>query len=114
VAADTKPAALAHVAGPDFQGGGKDLFGSSFDGEQVNCVYAAPTGRHLTMQVKFNLNVNPPAVGVGTDQMRDWGGQIAQSVRPALLAARHVSTEPNHRRTLANGASNSAQQVCGR
>jgi hypothetical protein len=32
-------------------------------------------------------NVNPPAVGVAPAQMRDWGGQIAESVRSRLLAA---------------------------
>ena len=54
-AAEPRPEALAHFTGPELQGGAKDLFGSSFDGEQVNYVYALPTGAHATMKVKFPL-----------------------------------------------------------
>jgi hypothetical protein len=53
------PAALAHFSGAEFQGGAKDLFGSDSDGEQVNYVYALPTGR-ATMQVTFRLKSLPP------------------------------------------------------
>ena len=54
------PAALAHFSGAEFQGGAKDLFGSDSDGEQVNYVYALPTGAHATMKVTFPLKSVPP------------------------------------------------------
>ncbi|HEX4122284.1 MAG TPA: beta-N-acetylglucosaminidase domain-containing protein [Verrucomicrobiae bacterium] len=54
------PAALAHFTGADFQGGAKDLFGSDFDGNQVNEIYAMPTGAHATMEVTFPLQRVPP------------------------------------------------------
>ena len=47
-AAEPRPEALAHFTGAEFQGGAKDLFGSNIDGEQVNYVYALPTGAHAT------------------------------------------------------------------
>lgn len=46
-------AAVANFVGSEFQGGAKDLFGSTMDGEQVNYVYAQPTGKHAKMQVRF-------------------------------------------------------------
>src|ERR1039458_9708100 len=52
-AAEPRPDALVHFTGADFQGGAKDLFGSNIDGEQVNYVYALPTGAHATMKVTF-------------------------------------------------------------
>ncbi len=59
-AAETRPEALADFTGAEFQGGAKDLFGSSFDGEQVNYVYARPTGAHATMKAVFPLKTVPP------------------------------------------------------
>ncbi len=59
-ATDQATSALAHFSGPDFAGGAKDLFGSSFDGEQVNYIYAAPTGEHSTMRVGFEVATIPP------------------------------------------------------
>jgi hypothetical protein len=79
-AADTKPAALAHFAGPDFQGGAKDLYGSSFDGEQVNYVYAAPTGKHSTMQVKFSLKAIPQEAQFAHLKARDDDGPKACAI----------------------------------
>ena len=54
------PEALASFTGPEFQDGAKDLFGSSFDGEQVNYVYAQPTGSHASMKATFTLERVPP------------------------------------------------------
>ena len=54
------PEALASFTGAEFRGGAKDLFGSNFDGEQVNYVYALPTGAHATMEVTFPLKSVPP------------------------------------------------------
>jgi hypothetical protein len=51
--------AIAHFAGSDFAGGANDLYGSVFDGQQVNYVYAEPTGSRSVMQVKFSLEVIP-------------------------------------------------------
>ena len=59
-AAEPRPEALAHFTGAEFQGGAKDLFGSNIDGEQVNYVYALPTGAHATMKVSFALKSVPP------------------------------------------------------
>ncbi len=59
-AAARPPGALASYKGSEFEGGAKDLFGSDFDGEQVNYVYAEPTGKHSKMQVKFILKAVPP------------------------------------------------------
>ena len=53
------PEAVAYFKGSEFQGGAKDLFGADYDGEQVNYVYAEPTGKHAKMQVKFNLKAVP-------------------------------------------------------
>jgi hypothetical protein len=53
------PEALVHFTGAEFQGGAKDLFGSTFDGEQVNYVYALPTGAHATMKLTFPLKSVP-------------------------------------------------------
>ena len=49
------PAAVAHMTGEDFAGGAKDVFGATREGEQVNYVYARPTGRHATMRATFTL-----------------------------------------------------------
>lgn len=57
--ADKAAEALAHFAGAEFSGGAKDLFGSLIDGEQVNYVYAQPTGAHSRMQIKFSLSGIP-------------------------------------------------------
>jgi neutral ceramidase len=40
-------------------------------------------------------NINPPGVGVSPEQMREWSNQVAESVRPLLLSARH---HENHSR----------------
>src|ERR1035437_2780636 len=53
------PAALAHFTGAEFQGGAKDLYGTTSDGEQVNTVYAEPTGPHSAMQLKFPVKRVP-------------------------------------------------------
>jgi len=59
--ADRANEAVASFKGSEFEGGAKDLFGSSFDGEQVNYVYAASTGKHSVMQVGFALASVPAA-----------------------------------------------------
>ncbi len=51
--------ALAHFTGSEFEGGAKDLFGTAYDGEQVNTVYAEATGPHSRMQVAFVLKAVP-------------------------------------------------------
>jgi len=43
-------------------------------------------------------NINPPRVGVEAEQMRQWGEQVAEAVRPALLAARSPSARPGQAR----------------
>lgn len=58
-AAEEKSPALANFAGAEFSGGAKDRFGSAIDGEQVNYVYARPTGPLATMQVKFAVKDLP-------------------------------------------------------
>jgi hypothetical protein len=58
-AADAKAEPLAHFAGADFQGGAKDLYGTAYDGEQVNTVYAEPTGPHSAMQLTFPVKHVP-------------------------------------------------------
>ena len=58
-AADATPEPLAHFAGADFQGGAKDLYGTAYEGEQVNTVYAEPTGPHSAMQLKFPVKRVP-------------------------------------------------------
>jgi beta-N-acetylglucosaminidase len=52
---------LAQFTGPEFRGGGKDLAGTAFDGEQVNTLYAEPSGPRSTMQVSFSIT-NVPVV----------------------------------------------------
>jgi hypothetical protein len=46
-------------SGADFQGGAKDLYGTSFDGEEVNTIYAAPTGSRSRMHADFELRALP-------------------------------------------------------
>jgi hypothetical protein len=58
-AANTPPAVLLHFVGAEFSGGAKDRFGSAYDGEQVNTIYAAPTKPRCTMQVQFVLPTVP-------------------------------------------------------
>lgn len=53
--------ALAHFTGSEFHGGAKDLYGSAIDGEQVNYVYAQPTGKRSTMKVTFAVQEVPEA-----------------------------------------------------
>jgi hypothetical protein len=60
-AAERLPAALAQFTGADFQGGVKDLYGTAYEGEQVNTVYAEPTGPRSTMQLKFPITELPTA-----------------------------------------------------
>ena len=67
-AAEPRPEALAHFTGAEFQGGAKDLFGSNINGEQVNYVYALPTGAHATMKVSFPLKTVPPGALFGTPE----------------------------------------------
>ena len=73
-AADAKPDALAHGKGADFTGGAKDLYGSTVDGEEVNYVYAQPTGVHASMQMKFTVSL-APAISVTVAVIwPSWGG----------------------------------------
>jgi len=58
-AVDREEDALAGFRGSDFVGGAKDLYGGQIDGEQVNYVYAAPTGPHSTMSVTFRIERIP-------------------------------------------------------
>lgn len=51
--------ALAVFQGPEFQGGAKDLVGTSFGGEEVNTIYAQATGPRSQMQVKFKIPALP-------------------------------------------------------
>jgi hypothetical protein len=60
-AAQAPALALAWVSGADFAGGAKDLYGTAYAGEQVNTVYAEPTGRHSRMQWSFTVQ-QPPAL----------------------------------------------------
>jgi hypothetical protein len=53
--------AVAWVSGADLAGGAKDLFGTAYGGEQVNTVYAEPTGGRSRMQWNFTLR-EPPAL----------------------------------------------------
>jgi hypothetical protein len=55
------PAPLAQFSGAEFQGGAKDLYGTAFDGEQVNTIYAEPTSPRSTMQVTFSIKNVPVA-----------------------------------------------------
>ncbi len=47
------------VSGPEFTGGAKDHVGSSFFEEQVNLVYAQPTGASASMQATLELEKLP-------------------------------------------------------
>jgi hypothetical protein len=58
-ASEPKPEALASFTGAEFQGGAKDLYGTAYDGEQVNTVYAEPTGPHSTMELRFPVRSVP-------------------------------------------------------
>ncbi|MCO5052840.1 MAG: protein O-GlcNAcase [Verrucomicrobiae bacterium] len=53
--------AVVSFAGPQFEGGAKDLVGTSFHGEEVNTIYAQSTGPRSRMQIKFNLTAIPTA-----------------------------------------------------
>jgi hypothetical protein len=50
---------LAGGSGADFDGGAKDLYGTLFDGELVNTIYAQPTGSRSRMSQKFSLRRVP-------------------------------------------------------
>lgn len=60
-ASEAKPEALASFTGAEFKGGAKDLYGTASDGEQVNTVYAEPTGPHSVMQLELPVKRVPAA-----------------------------------------------------
>lgn len=60
--AATRPhAALAVMPGREFEGGAKDLVGTSFGGKEVNTIYSLQNGARSSMQAKFQIH-NIPAV----------------------------------------------------
>ena len=60
--AATRPhAALAVMPGREFEGGAKDLVGTSFGGKEVNTTYSLQNGARSSMQAKFQIH-NIPAV----------------------------------------------------
>ncbi|HWQ93123.1 MAG TPA: beta-N-acetylglucosaminidase domain-containing protein [Clostridia bacterium] len=54
-AAEKPRAALASFTGPEFEGGAKDLFGTSFAGQEVNTIYSLQTGPRSSMRAKFTV-----------------------------------------------------------
>ncbi len=59
-ASGQSPSAVAQLAGADFSGGAKDLFGASFYArDRVNYVYAQPSGPAATMTARFQLATAP-------------------------------------------------------
>ncbi len=58
-AANPPGSALAWFRGPEFEGGAKDLVGTSFHGEAVNTIYAQSTEARSRMWVKFKLAATP-------------------------------------------------------
>jgi len=66
---------LIHLNGSDFEGGAKDSFGSTFYGkENVNCIYARPTGTHSVMKAHFELGSIPQEAVFFCLQARDHDG----------------------------------------
>jgi neutral ceramidase len=60
----------------DWPGAAAHTLSQSLPGQPTTLVFSGASG-----------NVNPPAVGVSPEQMRDWGQQVAESVLPGLSAA---------------------------
>jgi hypothetical protein len=58
-AAERPRAAVASFAGPEFEGGAKDLVGTSFDGQEVNTIYSLQTGPRSGMRAKFTVQTMP-------------------------------------------------------
>ena len=58
-AAERPRAAVASFAGPEFEGGAKDLVGTSFDGQEVNTIYSLQTGPRSSMLAKFTVQSVP-------------------------------------------------------
>lgn len=53
-------AAIVKLTGDSFKGGGADRFGHNYDGaNNVNFIYAQPTGALSSMTATFNLSVSP-------------------------------------------------------
>lgn len=59
LAAHSSTAALAVISGPEFEGGAKDLVGTSFAGEEVNTIYSQQNGARSSMRAKFNVQTMP-------------------------------------------------------
>jgi hypothetical protein len=53
--------ALVMIPGPEFEGGAKDLVGTSFGGREVNTIYSLANGARSSMQAKFQVH-NVPKV----------------------------------------------------
>ena len=58
-AAAPLPVALAHFTGAEFNGGAKDVYGTSEGIEMINTIYSQAAGPRATMELKFTLSSLP-------------------------------------------------------
>jgi hypothetical protein len=83
-AAESPRPAVAVFAGPEFEGGAKDAIGTSFAGQEVNTIYARPTGGRSSMHVKFEAGSLPQSPLFVHLKARDDDAPAASSIAVRL------------------------------